>query len=217
MPMKRSASDATESKQGRTEAPLPVRSTTAETVLGWLSLGPMSGYDIRQKIEGSTATFWSESFGQIYPALKKLSDEGLVTMREHQPEGQRLRKEYRITAAGKTRLREWLGEPCGLQVRREELLLKLFFGEKAPKGAMRAAVEQRLAIANRELADLVRSERELAAKTATHGGAPYWLMTLEFGRAQAAAAKSWCEQTLRELDKLEKAQKKDKGARRDAR
>jgi PadR family transcriptional regulator AphA len=207
----------TDRKLNRNEGPLPVRTTATETLLGWLSLGPMSGYDIRQKIEGSTANFWSESFGQIYPALKKLSDEGLVTLREHQPEGQRLRKEYRITDAGKARLREWLAEPCGQQVRREELLLKLFFGEKAPKGAMRAAVEQRLAIATRELAGYVPIEKELAAKVPTHSAAPYWVMTLEFGKAHALATKNWCEQTLRGLDRLEKSRKKDKGGRRDAR
>lgn len=215
-----SAARPAEQKNGSDNA-LPVRSTTAESVLGWLSYGPMSGYDIRQRIEGSTANFWSESFGQIYPALKRLTDEGLATMRELQPEGQRLRKEYRLTAAGKAKLREWLGEPCGQQVRREELLLKLFFGDRAPKGAMREAVTRRLELAHEELASYAEIEREIQAMRGTHGSAPYWMMTLEFGKAQAAATKSWCEQTLRELERLEKgsekAQKKDKGGRRDAR
>ncbi|SEG06474.1 transcriptional regulator, PadR family [Bryocella elongata] len=225
MPSKKSRSerasnrreDSSASSASSAEDPVPIRTTATESLLGWLSLGPMSGYDIRQKIESSTANFWSESFGQIYPALKKLSNEGLVTMRELQPEGQRLRKEYRITPAGKVRLREWLAEPCGLQVRREELLLKLFFGDKAPKGAMRAAVEQRLAVAKRELESYGPIERELAAKMLTHPAAPYWQLTLEFGKAQAAATRAWCEQTLRELDKLEKAKTRDKGGRRDAR
>ncbi len=185
-----------------------VRTTTAESLLGWLSMGAMSGYDIRSRIEGSTANFWSESFGQIYPALKKLTDEGLATVREQQPEGQRLRKEYRLTAAGRTRLREWLAEPCGQQVRREELLLKLFFGDKAPKGAMRAAVEERLAMARGEMERYAAIEREIVAAKSDRVEAPYWRMTLEFGKAQAAATKAWCEQTLRELQRLEKAEKK---------
>ena len=81
-----------------------IRTTATESLLGMLSLGPMSGYDLRQMIERSTANFWNESFGQIYPALKKLMESGLVTMEEQRPEGQRLRKVYRLTAEGKKKL-----------------------------------------------------------------------------------------------------------------
>jgi DNA-binding PadR family transcriptional regulator len=37
-----------------------------------LSLRPMSGYDIRKTVQESIRFFWSESYGQIYPALKRL-------------------------------------------------------------------------------------------------------------------------------------------------
>lgn len=194
-----------------TEEHPQARTTTAESLLGWLSRGPMSGYDIRHAIEGSTANFWSESFGQIYPALKKLTDEGLATVREEQPEGQRLRKEYRLTAAGKTRLREWLAEPCGQQVRREELLLKLFFGDKAPKGAMRRAVAERLAMARAELTRYAEIQRGLERVPATEPAGPFWRMTLEYGKAQAEATRAWCEQTLQELDRAETLQKTKRG------
>src|SRR5580658_2289456 len=46
-------------------------------VLGMLSLGEkLSGYDIRKVISESTANFWSESYGNIYPVLKRLLAEG---------------------------------------------------------------------------------------------------------------------------------------------
>jgi PadR family transcriptional regulator AphA len=32
----------------------------------------MSGYDIRKTVQESIRFFWSESYGQIYPALKRL-------------------------------------------------------------------------------------------------------------------------------------------------
>ena len=38
----------------------------------------MSGYDLGQNIRGSVGFFWNESYGQIYPNLKKLAAEGLV-------------------------------------------------------------------------------------------------------------------------------------------
>jgi DNA-binding PadR family transcriptional regulator len=164
----------------------------------------MSGYDLRQMIERSTANFWSESFGQIYPSLKKLTDAGLVSMEEQQPEGQRLRKVYRLTPKGRTRLNEWLAEPCGTQVKREELLLKLFFGDRAPAGAMRSAVEERRDLLRADLARYEEIRKQIEGELEKHAAAPYWKMTVEFGIAEASAQLGWCERTLAELKRLEK-------------
>lgn len=188
-----------------------VRSTTTECLLGLLSLGPMSGYDLRQMIERSTANFWSESFGQIYPSLKKLTDAGLVSMEEEQPEGQRLRKVYRLTAQGRARLKEWLAEPCGQQVKREELLLKLFFGDRAPAGAMRRAVEERRDLLRADLARYEEIRKQIEGQIGNYGAAPYWKMTVEFGIAEASAQLGWCERTLAELATLEKGNTKQRG------
>ena len=48
-------------------------------ILGMLSIRPMSGYDVRKEIQESISNFWTESYGQIYPALKSLVAEKLVT------------------------------------------------------------------------------------------------------------------------------------------
>src|SRR5258707_12735330 len=48
-------------------------------LLGMLSIRPGSGYDIKKFMEQSTSNFWHESYGQIYPLLKQLVDEGLAT------------------------------------------------------------------------------------------------------------------------------------------
>ena len=48
-------------------------------ILGMLSIEPMSGYDIKKEIEESISNFWTESYGQIYPVLKSLVAEKLVT------------------------------------------------------------------------------------------------------------------------------------------
>lgn len=48
-------------------------------ILGALTIRPMSGYDIRQFFAKSVSHFWDESYGQIYPILKGLHSEGLVS------------------------------------------------------------------------------------------------------------------------------------------
>src|SRR2546430_2188497 len=47
-------------------------------VLGMLSLGPRSGYDIKTVVDRSTRFFWAASYGQIYPELRRLEEEGLI-------------------------------------------------------------------------------------------------------------------------------------------
>ena len=55
-------------------------SQTAYVILGLLSIeSRQSGYDMRRTIQGSVGYFWGESYGQIYPTLRRLTAEGLIT------------------------------------------------------------------------------------------------------------------------------------------
>src|SRR2546421_362366 len=53
-------------------------SPTGRVVLGMLALGNRTGYDIKQVVDKSTRHFWAASYGQIYPELRRLEDQGLV-------------------------------------------------------------------------------------------------------------------------------------------
>ena len=53
-------------------------SQTETAVLGALSVMPMTGYALREAIRDVLGHFWSESFGQIYPALGELEQRGHV-------------------------------------------------------------------------------------------------------------------------------------------
>ena len=107
-------------------------SKTQFTILGMLSIEPMSGYEIKQAIAESTAHFWAESDGQIYPALNRLTESGLIHCLE-KPSGARLKKIYTLTSGGEAALQEWLARDVERSVIRHELLLKLFFGRKTSK------------------------------------------------------------------------------------
>jgi PadR family transcriptional regulator AphA len=101
-------------------------------VLGMLSLGPRSGYDIKQAVDRSTRFFWAASYGQIYPELRRLENEGLIEG-EDAPSGGRSRRVYRLTKAGGEALREWLfGSTVTIELR-DESLLRLFFADFLPR------------------------------------------------------------------------------------
>ena len=173
-----------------------VKTTSAEALLGLLSLGPMSGYELRQVIGDSIGNFWSESFGQIYPTLKRLEAEGLVTGKEGDRAGS---TRYELTDLGLERMGEWLAVSPRPSVPRNERLLKLFFGDLAPLPTVIRQIEEQR---ERAVADLARYEA-IAAEIVTHNqgkpGLPFWLMTVRYGIAGARAEIGWCEETLREL------------------
>ena len=79
-------------------------------VLGVIwSLGPITAYGVMQRFAESTTPGWSSSTGAIYPAIKRLTREGLV---ESTPELQDRRSTRRLalTEGGKSALRDWIME-----------------------------------------------------------------------------------------------------------
>ena len=179
--------------------------TTEYAVLGMLALGPGSGYDLKKRIEGSVAHFWSESYGQIYPILARLASRRLVERRLERQKGKPDRYVYSITAEGRERLAGWLGEPAREQGFRSELLLKLFFGRRGP---VEESVHQVVRFRERQQALLrgyVDGERELLRKHRAHPELPYWLMTLRFGASRASALLRWSDETLKTLERLSRA------------
>jgi DNA-binding PadR family transcriptional regulator len=103
---------------------------TKYVVLGMLARMPQTGYTIKKWIEHEYSHFWQESFGQIYPTLKKLVAEGLaVSSNDTETGNGRGQIVYRITDAGRKALSDWLREEPEIEKLRYEILLKVSFGE----------------------------------------------------------------------------------------
>ena len=176
---------------------------TAKALLGLLSIHPMSGYDVRQLIPWSIGHFWSESYGQIYPALKAMTAAGLVARKTERQESRPDRHVYSLTKEGRTELREWLKVAPVDEVPRSELLLKIFFGAHAGKGVNREHVAGFMATHERALKIYAATEKQLKREEAGDPQLPYWLMTLNFGRHRSKASVTWSKETLLELERLE--------------
>ena len=187
--------------------PAPNRTTFA--ILGFLSLGPMSGYDIKKLVEGSIDNFWSESFGQIYPALRLLSERGLIEKHGEKSGHGRPRHVYSIRERGREVMAAWLREATEPAPVRNELLLKLFFGVNSDREANRRQI---LAYRDQMSRDLERYRgitRQLQSK---HGSVdlPYWLLTLRFGERDRQAHIDWCDEALALLDQLPEPRERER-------
>src|SRR5947207_872394 len=101
---------------------------TRFAVLGILSITAASGYDIKKTMEKCTNHFWGEGDGSIYPVLKQLLKEEMVTCKLGNTESDKPKKTYTITKKGKIELKKWLDEDPVLFQSRNELMLKVFFG-----------------------------------------------------------------------------------------
>jgi DNA-binding PadR family transcriptional regulator len=83
-------------------------------VLGLLHQTPMHGYELRKRLYTVLGAFRALSYGSLYPCLHELLAAGLIA-EEHDEAGRpragrRSLKAYLLTADGKERLQELLGE-----------------------------------------------------------------------------------------------------------
>src|SRR3954453_8740529 len=99
---------------------------TGRVILGMIAFGKRTGYDIKAFVDRTTRYFWAASYGQIYPELKRLEDQGLVGGRS-EPSGGRRRTVYELTDEGAAALQQWLGSDEEMVYElRDEGMLKLF-------------------------------------------------------------------------------------------
>jgi DNA-binding PadR family transcriptional regulator len=171
---------------------------TRLALLGFLSWGPLSGYRLKQLIEGSISNFWTESYGQIYPMLRQLEREGLAQASSAR-QGGRGRTVYAITEAGRAELSRWLATPVEPRPLRNELLLKLFFGALARPAELRRHIESFRAERAALLARYARIRAALEDVASPPPHLPYWLMTLSYGESEARAHQRWADAALTTL------------------
>jgi len=182
---------------------MPKRSSaSAEILLGLLAMEPMSGYDLAQSIRASVGHFWNESYGQIYPNLRKLAKGGLVNSRSERQAGKPDRHVHSITERGRQRLREWLTVPPQPETPRNELLLKVFLGAQVEPEVLVAHVESMMRSERATLQKLNATAQEIAAAHGKQPAAPYWLMAVRFGQLELQAHLRWAEETLDSLRQI---------------
>jgi PadR family transcriptional regulator AphA len=170
---------------------------TSYVVLGMLRLGRRTGYEIKSLVDVSTRFFWTASYGQIYPELRRLEKLGLVRGRRDDSDGRR-RRSYELTAEGGRALDDWLtsDEPLHIELRNEGML-KLFFSE--PLSAReRAELWRRMGAAHAEKRDQLEEIHPAAVASAEKDGHTMPLQVLDFGIAFADFVAGWCERMERE-------------------
>jgi transcriptional regulator len=88
-------------------------------VLKTLSLAPMHGWGISQRVQQISSGVLEVNQGSLYPALQRLEKEGLITSDWGTTDNNRQARYYRLTAAGRRalgqELEEWRRFAAGLE------------------------------------------------------------------------------------------------------
>ena len=177
---------------------------TQYALLGILTQYECTGYDMKKFIETSIGYFWSESFGQIYPNLKKLEQQGLIRKARTADAKGNDRIVYAITATGRKKLQQWLAKPAEPLAERNELLLKLFFGSQLDHSGIRRHLQRHHEMGEATLKVYADVEKDIAAYKDKSPDYPFWRMTLDYGIERTKMELKWVKSANEILDSIAK-------------
>jgi DNA-binding PadR family transcriptional regulator len=155
-------------------------------IVGIVYDAPMTGYDIKKKIE--QGVFFKASYGSLYPALARMAATGLLTMSE--TEGGRRKKFYQATPAGRDGFLAWLGMPFD-PASGEDMLLKIYFFGRLPLSVREKRLSELAAFQELTMHRLKALEAEAAAHGEGDAVGYFELATLYYSIKKAHTTGLW--------------------------
>lgn len=163
-------------------------------ILGLLTLGPSSGYELGSLTERTVQNFWPLTRPHIYSELSKLEQRGYLASVEVDQRRAPDKRVYSVTEAGERALDTWLRDPDPeVQRPRHPVLIKLFFADRLGRGALQPLLA-------RFRADLERRRSNYAALATgvmpdqQWPDNPYIRLTARFGQRRMEADLAWLDE-----------------------
>jgi DNA-binding PadR family transcriptional regulator len=189
----------------------PPRMDVKFPILGFLMESEATGYDLKQRFQDPVGFFYRVSDGSIYPALKKLAKDGMVTLRTER-HGRRARKVYAITPRGRAHFMQMLREPAQPVFVFDESQVKMYFANRVPEVALEHM--QRARRDDEERAVLLA---QMVAEMRRTGAGSVHTIVVELGRAitvaKAATLAKLSSQLKREIQMKRRTASRLKPAR----
>jgi PadR family transcriptional regulator, regulatory protein AphA len=152
-------------------------------ILGLLLFRSLSIYEIKKAIDSTVSFFYSSSYGNIVPALKKLENGNQVTVTQNIVNG-RNRKEYSITPKGRESFKTWLAQEINIGKIQDEALLRFFFiTELSPEVRIKLLQDYTVKLQNLiiELTMIKEGTMKMEVTEEHQEAFRYRLVTLDFG------------------------------------
>ncbi|WP_309126898.1 PadR family transcriptional regulator [Microbacterium sp.] len=171
--------------------------TLARIILGFLTVQPMSGYDLIRAFRTSAAYFWNADKAQIYRTLSRLVEAGHARKEIVPGRDAPDRAVHHITDAGRHALTEWLQSDPAEQPERDAFIARIFFAGSLEVEALQGVIGLRLEAARSSLGELRALRSSVPSPDPGHDRAG-WLrsMTLDHGIRTNETHIDWLEQLL---------------------
>lgn len=174
--------------------------TTVYILLGLLRHEPMSGYDLKKRIDLSVSRFWDVGYGQIYPTLRTLEQRELVTKSSGERSGGPDKYVYSISEKGRNVLEHWLRQPGDREYTKYEILVKLFFGSSLPASENIVRIEDFRTRQSAELNMMGRFKESLEQVMAENPDHLHFYLTASFGEKLYRAYVEWADEAIALLE-----------------
>lgn len=170
-------------------------------ILGLLSKKELTTYDIKLAMDKSISKFYSNSFGSINPAIKKLEKNKMITCSEL-VENSRLKKIYQITQKGKESYTNWTKEPIKQGRLKDEVLIRIFFLADSDKEQQKKLIQDYLDELNSSKIELEQTKEDIETvklTTRQKNNIKYQISTLQFGIDYITFKELWFQNLLKDL------------------
>jgi DNA-binding PadR family transcriptional regulator len=153
----------------------------------------MSGYDIKRFLKELSWLIGNPGGGSLYPVLRALRQEDLVTVEIVPGLDRPPRKIYSITEAGHQALQAWTGRPVAGSAPLRAFVMRLLLADSHSPARLRAHLQQRRA-------QVATRHASLAGGLVTSAGLDQGQqLALDYGFALAAAELAWLDTALDRL------------------
>ncbi|CAH0418088.1 PadR family transcriptional regulator [Periweissella ghanensis] len=115
-----------------------------DVVLGLLNDQPRTGYEIKDIFETRLAYFFDGTYGMIYPTLRKLEKDGMITKEVVFQEGKPNKNIYSITPAGKAEFAAYMQTELADESIKSDFLLRMYFGKHLTTDQALAFIETQI-------------------------------------------------------------------------
>jgi DNA-binding PadR family transcriptional regulator len=164
-------------------------------VLGLLTQQPMSGYDMKRFLKGLSWLIGNPGGGSIYPVLRALWQEDLVTVEVVPGLDRPPRKIYSISEAGHQALQAWIEQPVVANAPLKDFVMRLLLADSYSPVRLSAHLRQRRALVAAHQATLVGALGAPDSRL-NHGQQ----LALDYGLALAKAELAWLDASLDRLE-----------------
>ncbi len=176
-------------------------STTANALLGLLSIRPWTAYELTHQMRRALRWAWPRSEANLYNEIKGLVPQGLAEAIEEDAGG-RTRTRYEVTADGRATVASWLGtHPTSRPQLQFETLLRVFLADQGTPDDLR----QTMADTRRHLIERVEEAIPILEDYSSEsppfpGRAHLNVLFIHFYATFLDAALRWCDDVEAEMD-----------------